>query len=71
MHTSSHIQAVPALRTQRSGSGITVKSQRELDLMWEAGQIVGLTHDVLRARVAAGMTTGELDAIAEQEIVAL
>ena len=71
MDTSSHIEAVPALRTQRSGSGITVKSQRELDLMWEAGQIVGLTHNVLRASVAAGMTTRELDAIAEREIVAL
>ena len=71
MDTSSHTNTVPTLSAQRSRTGITVKSQRELDLMWEAGQIVGLTHRVLRASVAAGMTTRELDAIAEREIVSL
>ncbi len=72
MDTTSQASATPALGVQQSaGTGITVKSQRERDLMWEAGQIVGLTHKVLRASVAAGMTTGELDAIAEREIVAL
>lgn len=36
--------------------------------MWEAGQIVGKTHQVLRRSVAPGISTLELDAIAEREI---
>ena len=72
MDTTIRTSATPAIGVQQgAGTGVTVKSQRELDLMWEAGQIVGLVHKVLRAQVAAGMTTRELDAIAEREIVAL
>ena len=72
MDTMSRTTATPAIGVQGDArTGVTVKSQRELDLMWEAGQIVGLAHKVLRASVAAGMTTRELDAIAEREIVAL
>ncbi len=72
MDTTSRTTPIPAIGVREgAGTGVTVKSQRELDLMWEAGQIVGLTHKVLRASVAAGMTTRELDAIAEREIVAL
>ena len=72
MDTTSRANTTPALGVREgAGSGATVKSQRELDFMWEAGQIVGLTHKVLRAAVGAGVTTGELDAIAEREITAL
>ena len=56
---------------ERAGSGITVKSQRELNRMVEAGRITGVTLLKLRDSIAAGMTTEELDAIAEREIRAL
>ena len=39
--------------------------------MWEAGQIVGKTHQVLRRAVVPGISTRELDVIAEREIRAL
>ena len=72
MDTTSQASTTHALGVrQDAATGITVKSRRELDLMWEAGQIVGLVHKILRAAVAAGMTTLELDVIAEREIVAL
>ena len=72
MDTTSRTTTTPAIGVrQGAGTGVTVKSKRELDLMWEAGQIVGHAHNVLRSSVAAGMTTRELDAIAEREIVAL
>jgi methionyl aminopeptidase len=56
---------------ERTGNGITVKNQRELDRMVEAGRITGLTLLKLRDVIAAGMTTADLDAIAEREIRAL
>ncbi len=72
MDTTPQASATPALGVRQDAeTGITVKSQRERDLMWEAGQIVGLAHKVLRSSIAAGMTTRELDAIAEREIVSL
>lgn len=56
---------------ERSGNGITVKNQRELARMTEAGRITGMTLLVLRDTITAGMTTAEMDAIAEREIRAL
>jgi methionyl aminopeptidase len=56
---------------ESSGNGITVKSQKELDLMLEAGRITGLVLVTLRQSITAGMTTKELDVIAEREIRAL
>lgn len=56
---------------QRTGNGITIKSQRELDRMIEAGRITGLALVKLRESIASGMTTGEMDEIAEREILAL
>jgi methionine aminopeptidase, type I len=47
---------------------IQLKSAREIDLMAQGGQILGATHDVLRAAVRPGITTGELDQIAEDFI---
>ena len=49
-------------------SGITVKSSKELDRMHEAGRITGEALVVLRRSIAPGMTTQELDEIAEREI---
>ena len=44
---------------------ITVKSARELDLMARAGRVVGATLELVAARTAPGVTTAELDALAE------
>ena len=52
----------------RSGNGVTIKSPKELESMREAGKIVGLTLQKLRASIEPGMRTRDLDAIAEKEI---
>jgi methionyl aminopeptidase len=44
---------------------IICKTPREIDIMREAGRIVALTHQELQKHVAPGITTGELDTIAE------
>ena len=47
---------------------ITIKSKREIDLMSEAGRIVALAHEALGKAVRPGITTQELDRIAEEVI---
>lgn len=47
---------------------ITLKSDREIELMREAGKIVALAIEEIRKAVAPGITTKELDAIAESFI---
>lgn len=47
---------------------ISIKSPREIELMREAGRIVALTHEALAAAVRPGITTRELDEIAEAVI---
>lgn len=47
---------------------ITLKSTAEFVRLREAGQIVAETYEVLRPHIAAGITTAELDQIAEQYI---
>lgn len=44
------------------------KSPRELDIMREAGRIVALTHQKLERNIHPGVTTGELDKIADDFI---
>ncbi|AGX02173.1 MULTISPECIES: type I methionyl aminopeptidase [Bacillaceae] len=44
---------------------IICKTPREIEIMREAGRIVALTHQELQKHVAPGITTGELDTIAE------
>lgn len=51
-----------------AANGMTVKSHQEIDAMYEAGQITGLALQVLAQVIAPGMTTRELDEIAEREI---
>jgi methionyl aminopeptidase len=48
--------------------GIQIKSPDQIDVMRRAGLVVGETLELLRASVRPGMTTGELDAIAEDHI---
>lgn len=47
---------------------IICKSKAEIDIMREAGRIVALTHKELQAAVRPGITTAELDDIAERFI---
>ena len=51
--------------------GITIKSSQELDLMRRAGKVVGLTKARLMEAVTPGISTRELDRIAENEITRL
>lgn len=48
--------------------GVQIKTPDQIDAMRRAGIVVGETLEVLRAAVRPGMTTAELDAIAEDEI---
>jgi len=47
---------------------IILKSSREIEYMREAGKIVAYTHEVLKEHIKPGITTKELDEIAEREI---
>jgi methionyl aminopeptidase len=47
---------------------IQIKSEAEIATMREAGLVVGRTLEKLRAAVAPGVTTADLDALAEAEI---
>ena len=48
--------------------GIEIKTPEQIGLMRVAGRLVGETLELLRSSVRAGITTGELDAIAEDNI---
>lgn len=47
---------------------VVVKSERELELMRQAGRIVAMVHAALRERAAPGVSTGELNDLAEEII---
>ncbi|WP_298755424.1 M24 family metallopeptidase, partial [uncultured Nocardioides sp.] len=48
--------------------GLEIKDRDQIRLMRRAGLVVGETLELLRSSVRAGITTGELDAIAEDHI---
>ncbi|MDO9497636.1 MAG: type I methionyl aminopeptidase [Nocardioides sp.] len=48
--------------------GIEIKSPEQVDAMRLAGLVVGRTLELMRSSVRAGITTGELDVIAEDHI---
>ena len=48
--------------------GIEIKTARQVHAMREAGLVVGRTLELMRASVRAGISTAELDAIAEDHI---
>lgn len=48
--------------------GITIKSRRELEAMGRAGAIVGATLTLLKRSVEPGITTAELNRIADKNI---
>lgn len=45
---------------------VTIKSKNEIELMKEAGRVTALTHKALEEAIKPGITTAELDKIAEQ-----
>ncbi len=47
---------------------IVLKSPREIALMQEAGRIVALAHQAVKAAIQPGVTTAEIDAIVESVI---
>lgn len=47
---------------------ITIKSKSEIEYMREAGKIVAYTHLVLKEMIKPGVTTKELDEVAEKTI---
>ena len=47
---------------------IQLKSAREIELMAQGGRILGATVAMLRDTVKPGMTTAQLDAMAEEFI---
>jgi methionyl aminopeptidase len=47
---------------------IIVKSRREIELMKEAGKITALAHEIVAEHIKPGITTLELDRIAEELI---
>ena len=48
--------------------GLEIKKPDEIDAMRRAGLVVGRTLELLRGAVRPGISTGELDAIAEDNI---
>ncbi|MFB7317482.1 M24 family metallopeptidase, partial [Bacillus haynesii] len=47
---------------------IICKTPREIEIMREAGRIVALTHQELKKHIKPGISTKELDLIAERFI---
>ena len=50
---------------------IVIKNEPQICAMRDAGRVVARVLDILRMRIESGMTTGELDAIAEKETALL
>src|SRR6478735_3378697 len=48
--------------------GVEIKTPEQIDSMRKAGLVVGRTLELLRGHVRAGVTTAELDGIAEDSI---
>ena len=48
---------------------ITIKSEKEIELMRKAGKLVTQTHNYLRPFIKPGITTKELDELAEKFII--
>ena len=45
---------------------VTIKSKKEIELMREAGRVTALTHKAIEEAIKPGMTTADIDKIAEQ-----
>ena len=47
---------------------VTIKSEREINLMREAGRILAKVHEELAKEVKAGMSSYQIDKICEEKI---
>ena len=47
---------------------VTIKSDREIELMRDAGKILGLVHNAIADFIKPGVTTYEIDKFAEKEV---
>ena len=45
---------------------VTIKSKKEIELMREAGRVTALTHKAIEEAIKPGMTTADIDKIAEE-----
>ncbi len=50
---------------------VTIKSKKEIELMREVGKVVALTYQELEQKIKIGMSTWELDQIAEKKMRSL
>ncbi len=50
---------------------ITIKSEKEIELMKEAGRMMGKTHQNLKTLVKPGITTEEINRLGEEFIISL
>ena len=48
---------------------VSIKSPREIELLKVAGEITGSTHNYLKPYIKPGITTKELDKLAEEYIL--
>jgi methionyl aminopeptidase len=49
--------------------GISIKNDEQIDIMRKAGQIVAKTHELLEKEIKIGMSTSQLNEIAEEYIL--
>ena len=47
---------------------VSIKSEREIELMREAGRILAATHEELEKAIKPGMSTWEIDRLGERII---
>ena len=45
---------------------VTIKSKYEIEKMREAGRVTALTHKAIEEAIKPGMTTADIDRIAEE-----
>ena len=48
--------------------GITIKSEREIELMREAGKILSKVHDILAKEVKPGVSTWHINKVGHEAI---
>lgn len=57
--------------SRKSPSGIAIKSAKEIELMRRAGQVVADAKVCVKDAIRPGVTTGELDRVAEDYIISV
>ena len=47
---------------------VTIKSQREIEIMRRAGEILAITHDEIAKAIKPGVSTKQIERVAEEVI---